>query len=391
MLYYLFDYLQEQNFPGAGVFQYISFRASMATLVSLLIVMIFGKTLIRKLQRLQVGESIRDLGLDGQLEKAGTPTMGGLIILAGIIIPTLLFARLDNIYIILLLITTVGMGAIGFVDDYIKVFKKNKEGLSGRFKIVGQVGVGLIVAITLFSHEDVVIRQYFADGTFLDVDSLITTIPFLKHNEMDYCNLFGFLGEYGCYLYIPVVIIIITAVSNGANITDGIDGLAAGVSAIIGVTLAVLAYVSGNTIFADYLNIMFIPNTGEVVIFTLAFVGACIGFLWHNSFPARVFMGDTGSLAIGGIIAVIAIIIRKELLIPVLCGIFLIENISVMIQVGYFKYTKKKYGEGRRVFKMAPLHHHYQKLDMHESKIVMRFFIIGIMLAILTLVTLKLR
>lgn len=391
MLYYLFDYLQEQNFPGAGVFQYISFRASMATLVSLLIVMIFGKSLIRKLQRLQVGESIRDLGLEGQLEKAGTPTMGGLIILAGIIIPTLLFARLDNIYVLLLLFTTVGMGAIGFLDDYIKVFKKNKEGLAGRFKIVGQVAVGLVVALTLFWHEDVVIREYFSATDFVDISSLKTTIPFLKHNEMDYCQMFSFLGDYACYLYIPIVIIIITAVSNGANITDGIDGLAAGISAIIGVTLAVLAYVSGNSIFADYLNIMFIPNTGEVVIFTLAFVGACIGFLWHNSFPARVFMGDTGSLAIGGIIAVIALIIRKELLIPVLCGVFLVENLSVMIQVGYFKYTKKKYGEGRRVFKMAPLHHHYQKMEMHESKIVMRFFIVGIMLAILTLVTLKLR
>ena len=391
MLYYLFEYLEQQNFPGAGVFQYISFRASMATLISLLIVMIFGKSLIKKLQRLQVGESIRDLGLEGQMEKAGTPTMGGLIILAGIIIPTLLFAKLDNVYVVLLLITTIGMGAIGFLDDYIKVFKKNKEGLAGRFKIIGQVGVGLIVALTLFLHEDVVIREYFSSSEFVDISSLKTTIPFLKHNELDYCKLFGFLGDYGCYLYIPIVIVIITAVSNGANITDGIDGLAAGTSAIIAVTLAVLAYVSGNTIFADYLNIMFIPNTGEVVIFTLAFAGACIGFLWHNSFPARVFMGDTGSLAIGGIIAVIALIIRKELLIPVLCGVFLIENLSVMIQVGYFKYTKKKYGEGRRVFKMAPLHHHYQKLDMHESKIVMRFFIIGIMLAILTLVTLKLR
>lgn len=391
MLYYLFDILEKQNFPGAGVFQYISFRALMATLVSLLIVMIFGKALIRKLQRLQVGESIRDLGLEGQLEKAGTPTMGGLIIIAGIIIPTLLFARLDNIYVILLLVTTVGLGLIGFLDDYIKVFKKNKEGLAGRFKVVGQITVGLIVAITLFSHQDVVIRQYFSETNFVDISSLKTTIPFLKHNEFDYCNLFSFLGDYACYVYIPIVIIIITAVSNGANITDGIDGLAAGTSAIIGTTLAVLAYVSGNTIFADYLNIMFIPNTGEVVIFCLAFVGACIGFLWHNSFPARVFMGDTGSLAIGGIIAVIALIIRKELLIPVLCGIFLIENVSVMIQVGYFKYTKKKYGEGRRVFKMAPLHHHYQKMEMHESKIVMRFFIVGIMLAILTLVTLKLR
>ena len=391
MLYYLFDFLKEQNFPGAGVFQYISFRASMATLVSLLIVMIFGKALIRKLQKLQVGESIRDLGLEGQMQKAGTPTMGGLIILAGIIVPTLLFAKLDNIYVILLLITTVGLGFIGFLDDYIKVFKKNKEGLAGRFKVVGQVGVGLIVALTLFWHEDIVIREYFSSTEFVDISSLKTTIPFLKHNELDYCKLFWFLGDFACYMYIPIVILVITAVSNGANITDGIDGLAAGTSAIIGSTLAALAYVSGNTIFADYLNIMFIPNTGEVVVFTLAFVGACIGFLWHNSFPARVFMGDTGSLAIGGIIAVIALIIRKELLIPILCGVFLIENLSVMIQVGYFKYTKKKYGEGKRVFKMAPLHHHYQKLDMHESKIVTRFFIIGIMLAILTLVTLKLR
>jgi phospho-N-acetylmuramoyl-pentapeptide-transferase len=407
MLYYLFDYL-EQNFDlfGAGVWKYISFRAGMATLVSLLIAMIFGGRLIRILHAKQVGESIRDLGLAGQMEKKGTPTMGGAIILMAILIPTLLFARLDNIYIILMLISTVWLGLIGFLDDYIKVFRKNKEGLAGRFKVIGQVGLSVIVGYVLFTSEDVVVRQYVtnatgalsavdASATFLDVKSMISTIPFAKNNELDYCTLFSFaepvLGQWACYLYIPFVILVITAVSNGANITDGLDGLAAGTSAIIGITLAIFAWISGNTIIADYLNIMFIPNSGELVIFCTAFVGACIGFLWYNSYPAQVFMGDTGSLAIGGIIAVLALVLRKELLIPVLCGIFLVENLSVMLQVSYFKYTRKKYGEGRRIFRMSPLHHHYQKVGYHESKIVSRFWIVGIMLAILTLATLKLR
>jgi phospho-N-acetylmuramoyl-pentapeptide-transferase len=407
MLYHLFDFLHRNyHIPGIGVFQYISFRAGMATLVSLLIAMIFGGKLIEVLRRLQVGESIRDLGLQGQLEKKGTPTMGGFIILAAILVPTLLFAKLNNIYIILMLVSTVWLGCIGFLDDYIKVFKKNKEGLAGKFKVIGQIGLGLIVGCTLFFSEDVTVRQYFTEkGTaifhaagstsFEDVRKMVTTIPFAKNNELDYYRLFSFaspvLGQYARFLYIPLVIIIITAVSNGANITDGIDGLAAGTSAIIGITLAIFAWISGNSIFADYLNIMFIPNTGELVIFCTAFVGACVGFLWYNSYPAQVFMGDTGSLSIGGVIAVLALILRKELLIPVLCGIFLVENLSVMLQVSYFKYTKKKYGEGRRIFKMSPLHHHYQKLGYHESKIVNRFWIIGIMLAILTLATLKLR
>lgn len=406
MLYHLFTYLdREFDFVGAGVFQYISFRAGMATLVSLLIAMLFGGKLIKILQRKQVGESIRDLGLEGQMEKKGTPTMGGLIILLAILVPVLLFARLDNVYVQLMIVSTVWLGMIGFLDDYIKVFKKNKEGLAGRFKILGQIGLGLIVGLTLYFNDDVVVRQYmFADGTtsavnassnYTDVHSMITSIPFRKNNELDYCNLFAFAGPlfagWSCYLYIPFVILVITAVSNGANITDGIDGLAAGTSAIIGLTLAIFAWVSGNTIFADYLDIMFIPNSGELAIFSLAFVGACVGFLWYNTYPAQVFMGDTGSLAIGGIIAVLALIVRKELLIPILCGIFLIENLSVMLQVSYFKYTKKKYGEGRRIFKMSPLHHHYQKLGYHESKIVGRFWIVGIMLAILTLATLKLR
>ncbi len=391
MFYYLFNYLEKLDFPGAGVFQYISFRAVMAAMVSLLIVMFFGKSLISKLQRLQVGESIRDLGLEGQMEKKGTPTMGGLIILAGILIPTLLFARITNVYVIVLLVSTVGLGLIGFLDDYIKVFRKNKEGLAGRFKIVGQVSIGIFVGVTLLLNEHVVIRDYLVGGGHQDIKSLITTIPFLKGNELDYELMFSFLGEYGKYMYVLVVIFIITAVSNGANITDGIDGLAAGTSAIIVATLAVFAYVSGNAIFADFLNIVFIPYSGEVVIFCTAFIGATIGFLWYNSYPAQVFMGDTGSLSIGGAIAVLALILRKELLIPVLCGIFLVENISVMLQVAYFKYTKKKYGEGRRIFLMSPLHHHYQKKGMHESKIVSRFWIVGILLAILTLVTLKLR
>lgn len=416
MLYYLFTYLDKHfDFPGAGVFQYITFRTTMAVIVSLIISLLMGKTLIAYLHRKQVGETIRDLGLEGQKEKQGTPTMGGLIILAAILIPTLLFAKLNNIYIILMIITTVWMGAIGFIDDYIKVFKKNKEGLAGRFKIVGQVGLGLIVGYTMFFHPSIVVKekvraaevglsqyQSFDESNTKssfhiskETKSTKTNVPFYKNNEFDYAKLLKFLGDgyekYAFWIFIPIVIIIITAVSNGANITDGIDGLATGTSAIIGATLGILAYVSGNMVFADYLNIMYIPNSGELVIFAGAFIGACIGFLWYNAYPAQVFMGDTGSLAIGGIIASYAIMIRKELLIPVLCGIFLVENLSVMIQVGYFKYTKKKYGEGRRIFKMSPLHHHYQKSGYAEPKIVTRFWIIGIILAVVTIVTLKLR
>ncbi|MEY3418011.1 MAG: hypothetical protein RL060_2123 [Bacteroidota bacterium] len=400
MLYYLFQYLDQKfNLAGAGMFHYISFRAVMAVMLSLLIGAVFGGKLIEFLRKKQVGETIRELGLEGQAEKKGTPTMGGLIIIASVVIPTLLFAKVMNTYIILMLVTVLWLGLIGFLDDYIKVFKKNKEGLHGRFKIVGQVVLGLVVGLTLYFNEHVVVREYeLGDGIsttshvsdkHVDVTSTITTIPFLKDNEFDYANILG--EDYTCYVYVLVVIFIITAVSNGANITDGIDGLAAGTSAIIGLTLAVLAYVSGNTVFADYLNIMFIPNSGELVIFCAAFVGACVGFLWYNSYPAQVFMGDTGSLSLGGTIAVLALIIRKELLIPVLCGIFLIENMSVMLQVAYFKYTKKKYGEGRRIFKMAPLHHHYQKSGYHEAKIVTRFWIVGIMLALLTIATLKMR
>jgi phospho-N-acetylmuramoyl-pentapeptide-transferase len=404
MLYYLFTYLHEAfDFTGAGVFQYISFRAAMAVIVSLLISMIFGKSIIRILAKKQVGESVRDLGLEGQAEKSGTPTMGGIIILSAILIPTLLFAKLDNIYVILMLITTVWMGFIGFLDDYIKVFKKDKEGLAGKFKILGQVSLGLIVGSILYFHPDVVMRvqvevvnesaqiEYVQE----DVKSTMTTIPFVKNNEFDYSDLLSWAGEkvpdWAWLIFIPMVIFIVTAVSNGANLTDGIDGLATGTSAIIGLVLAIFAYVSGNIIFADYLNIMYIPNSGELVIFIGAFVGACVGFLWYNSYPAQVFMGDTGSLAIGGIIAVFSIAIRKELLIPIVCGIFLIENLSVVMQVTYFKYTKKKYGQGKRIFLMSPLHHHYQKAGLHESKIVTRFWIVGIMLAILSFVTLKLR
>lgn len=405
MLYYLFTYLDEKfDLTGAGVFQYISFRAGMATLISLLITITFGKTLIRMLQKKQVGESIRDLGLAGQMEKKGTPTMGGLIIIAAIIIPTLLFAKLDNIYIILLLVTTVGLGLIGFLDDYIKVFKKNKEGLAGKFKVVGQVAIGLFVGAVLVFHDDVKVREFSEvpveqvtetaqpEPAFKDVKSTITTVPFVKDNEFDYSKILPFdIDWVNAALYILVVIFIVTAVSNGANITDGIDGLAAGTSAIIGLTLAIFAYISGNAIFSDYLNVMFIPNSGELVIFCAAFVGACVGFLWYNAFPAQVFMGDTGSLSLGGVIAVLAFVLRKELLIPLMCGIFLIENMSVILQVSYFKYTRKKYGEGRRIFKMSPLHHHYQKMEIPEAKIVTRFWIVGILLAILTLATLKLR
>ncbi|WP_109831840.1 phospho-N-acetylmuramoyl-pentapeptide-transferase [Reichenbachiella versicolor] len=404
MLYYLFEYLDKTfDLTGAGVFQYISFRAGIAIAFSLLITIFFGKYIIWALQRNQMGETIRDLGLEGQLQKKGTPTMGGIMIIAAIVIPTLLTARLDNIYVILLLVTTVWMGLIGFLDDYLKIKKKNKEGLSGKFKIVGQIGIGLIVGVTMVYHQDIVVRDFadagqitsgmdIKDLKFEDVKSSITTIPFVKDNEFDYKWLLpAFLEDYTNILYVFAVIFIVTAVSNGANITDGLDGLAAGTSAIIGGTLAILAYLSGNVIFSDYLNIMYIPGSSETVIFAAAFIGACVGFLWYNSFPAQVFMGDTGSLSIGGVIAVLALIVRKELLIPILCGVFLIENLSVIIQVSYFKYTKKKYGEGRRVFLMSPLHHHYQKQNIHETKIVTRFWTVGILLAIMTLATLKLR
>lgn len=411
MLYYLFDYFKD--FPGAGVFQFISFRAAMAIVLSLIISAVLGKRLINYLRYKQVGETVRDLGLTGQIEKQGTPTMGGLIIIAAIVIPTLLFAKLHNVYIVLMLVVTLWLGFIGFLDDYIKVFKKNKKGLAGKFKVVGQVGVGLIVGCVLYFNDSVTIKEkvplsdpsadyVIATAEDLPCDdegyvwretkSMKTTIPFVKNNEFDYSWILGVSNSWWAFLvFIPIVIFIITAVSNGANITDGIDGLAAGTSAIIGIALAVLAYLSGNREFADYLNIMYIPNSGELVVFISAFVGACIGFLWYNAYPAQVFMGDTGSLSLGGIIAVFAICIRKELLIPVLCGVFLIENLSVMMQVSYFKYTKKKYGEGRRIFLMSPLHHHYQKKGMHESKIVARFWIIGIMLAVFSIVTLKLR
>ena len=406
MLYYLFDYIERNfDFPGAGLFQYISFRAGMAAVLSLLITIFFGKSLISMLRRKQVGEDIRDLGLEGQMQKKGTPTMGGLIILAAILIPTLLMAKLDNVYIILLVATTLWLGLIGFLDDYIKVFKKNKEGLAGRFKIVGQVTIGLIVGLTLYFNDSVVVRENMPATTAsiemvapspaqsqYDVKSTKTTVPFLKNNEFDYSSITPWLSkDYTWIVYTLVVIVIITAVSNGANITDGIDGLAAGTSGIIGLTLAILAYLSGRVDFSNYLNIMYIPNLGELVIFCTAFVGACLGFLWYNAYPAQVFMGDTGSLSLGGIIAVLALAVRKELMIPLVCGIFLIENLSVMLQVGYFKYTKKKYGQGRRILLMAPLHHHYQKMNIPEPKIVTRFWIVGILLAILSLATLKLR
>lgn len=403
MLYHLFDYIdQTYDFPGAGVFRYISFRAGMAALFSLLITITLGKGIIDWIRKKSIGETVRELGLQGQLEKKGTPTMGGLMIMAAIVIPTLLFANIYNIYIILLLVTTLWLGGIGFLDDYIKVFRKNKEGLAGWFKIIGQVTIGIIVGVTLYFHEDVVVREFqdtvsIAEGivatpAFQDAKSMKTTIPFLKKNELNYDLVFGFLGEnFTPVLYVILVIFVVTAVSNGANITDGIDGLAAGTSAIIGLTIAIYAYISGNAIFSQYLNVMFIPNSGELVIFCAAFVGACVGFLWYNSYPAQVFMGDTGSLMIGGVIAVLSLTLRKELLLPVLCGIFLIELLSVIIQVSYFKYTKKKYGEGRRVFLMSPLHHHYQKKDVPEAKITVRFWILGILFAILALATLKLR
>lgn len=416
MLYYLFEYLNQHfDLPGAGVFKYISFRASLAFISSLLFALFIGKRLIIVLQNKQVGETIRNLGLEGETQKKGTPTMGGLIILAALLLPTFLLARLDNVYIITMIITAVWCGMIGFIDDYIKVFKKDKAGLAGRFKVMGQIGLGLIVGCILYFNQFVVVREKvaappienlsgfpadFANNTpatlvTKDLKSTITTIPFIKGHEFDYASLLKWTGknyrDYAWLAFIPIVIFIITAVSNGANITDGIDGLATGTSAIIGSALAVLAYVSGNTVFANYLNIMYLPNVGELMVFSGAFIGACVGFLWYNSYPAQVFMGDTGSLALGGIIAAFAISIRKEFLIPILCGIFLIENISVIMQVAYFKYTRKKYGEGRRIFLMSPLHHHYQKLNYHESKIVTRFWIIGIMLAALSVITLKLR
>ncbi len=404
MFYYLFEYLENTyQLPGAGVFQYISFRAALAVITSLLVSMVFGGRIINLIRKQQIGEEVRSLGLAGEDAKRGTPTMGGLIILAAILIPTLLFAKLDNIYVIIMLISTLWLGTIGFLDDYIKVFKKDKEGLAGRFKILGQVGLGLIVGATLYFHDGITLKEKIAAPISIETEQVFgeelkstkTTIPFVKNNEFDYEVVLSWIGGNAASLtwivFILMVIFVVTAVSNGANMTDGLDGLATGTSAIIGATLGILAYVSGNVFFADYLNIMYIPNSGELVIYMAAFVGACVGFLWYNSFPAQVFMGDTGSLALGGIIAVFAIAIRKELLIPVLCGIFLVENLSVMLQVGYFKYTKKKFGEGRRIFKMAPLHHHFQKLGMHESKIVTRFWIVGVMLAILTIVTLKLR
>ncbi|WP_109299748.1 phospho-N-acetylmuramoyl-pentapeptide-transferase [Aquimarina sp. AU474] len=409
MLYYLFEYLEsEYQFPGASLFQFITFRAALAIILSLLISTIYGKRIIEFLRKKQMGESIRELGLDGQAEKAGTPTMGGVIIILATLIPVLLFAKLDNIYVILLIVATLWMGVIGFTDDYLKIKKKDKEGLAGKFKVIGQVGLGLIVGCTMYFHEDITVRQEKADSDIEQVvttqeksdfnpaiKSTKTTIPFFKNNEFDYSDLITWispdLGKYAWLIFIPIVIFIVTAVSNGANLTDGIDGLAAGSSAIIVLTLALFAWVSGNIIFSDYLNVMYIPNSGETTIFITAFAGALVGFLWYNTYPAQVFMGDTGSLTIGGIIAVIAIAIRKEFLVPILCGIFFIETLSVMIQVSWFKYTRKKYGEGRRVFLMSPLHHHYQKKGIHESKIVSRFWIVGIFLAIIAVITLKVR
>ncbi len=409
MLYYFFEYLDKTfDIPGAGVFQYITFRSGLAVLLSLLLSTIYGKKIITFLRRQQVGETVRELGLEGQTQKAGTPTMGGLIIIFATLIPVLLLAKLNNIYVVLLIVTTLWMGTIGFIDDYIKIFKKDKAGLKGVFKVVGQVGLGLIVGCTLYFHPGVTVRNDTTKTNVvsnttemkitqspLEEKSTATTIPFFKNNEFDYAEILSFLGDgykdYAWLIFIPVVIFIITAVSNGANLTDGIDGLAAGTSAISALTLGIFTFISGNLIFSNYLNIMYIPNSGEMTIFIASFVGALIGFLWYNSYPAAVFMGDTGSLTIGGIIAVIAIAIRKELMIPILCAIFLAENFSVVLQVAYFKYTKKKYGEGRRIFLMSPLHHHYQKKGYHESKIVTRFWIVAILLAIFSIVTLKLR
>jgi phospho-N-acetylmuramoyl-pentapeptide-transferase len=417
MLYYLFKYLDKIDFPGARMFQYISFRSALALIGSLLIALFIGKRIIIYLRHKQIGETVRDLGLEGQMQKKGTPTMGGIIILVSLLIPTLLLCELTNVYVLLLVITTIWLGFVGFMDDYIKVFKKDKKGLQGKFKILGQITLGIVVGLTFYFSPQVVVREKATmpvssyqkvQATIInevqagktaikmrDVKTTSTTIPFIKNHEFRYNKLVGFLGNYAHHwvwlVMVIVITIIITAVSNGANITDGLDGLAAGTSAIIGITLAILAYVSGNFIYANYLNIMYLPNTDELVVFISAFIGALVGFLWYNTYPAQVFMGDTGSLALGGIIAVYAILIRKELLIPVLCGIFLMENLSVVMQVSYFKYTKKKYGEGRRIFKMAPLHHHYQMKGYPEAKIVTRFWIIGIMLAVLTIVTLKIR
>ena len=421
MLYYLFDFLDKQfDLPGAGLFQYITFRSSSAIILSLVISLVLGKRIVRYLKRLQVGETVRDLGLTGQKEKEGTPTMGGFIIIAAIMIPCLLFGKIDNIYLIIMLVTTVWLGLIGFADDYIKVFKKNKAGLKSTTKIIGQVTLGLFIGGIMLIHDDIVVRMPLSEAqkggyeitqtykvmvpsTNSDVEvremayvkTTLTNVPLLRDNSFDYKLLSDLVVKNSSLwlwlLYVPIVIFIVTAISNAANLTDGLDGLAAGVSAIIGIALAIFAYVSGNTIIADYLNIFYLPNISELTIFASCFVGACIGFLWHNSYPARVFMGDTGSLTIGGIIAVMAILLRKELLLPVLCGIFVVENLSVMIQIGYFKYTKKKYGEGRRIFKMAPLHHHYQKNGMHEAKIAVRFWIVTIILAVISIITLKVR
>ena len=413
MLYYLFEYLEQQfQFPGASLFGFITFRAAMAIILSLLISTIYGKRIINFLRKKQVGETIRDLGLEGQVEKAGTPTMGGIIIILATLLPVLLLAKLENIYIVLLIITTLWMGTIGFIDDYIKKFKNDKQGLKGKFKVLGQVGLGLIVGLTLYFHEDVTIKEelpiqeqraLLAENPNLPetklfdeaIKSTKTTIPFVKNNEFDYSDIITWISpdleKYAWIIFVLVAIIIVTAVSNGANLTDGIDGLAAGTSAIVVLTLGIFAWVSGNIIFSKYLDIMYIPQVEEITIYIAAFVGALIGFLWYNAYPAQVFMGDTGSLTIGGIIAVIAIAVRKEWLIPLMCGIFLAENLSVMLQVSYFKYTRKKYGEGRRIFKMSPLHHHYQKSGYHESKIVTRFWIVGILLAIISIVTLKIR
>ncbi len=404
MLYQLFEYLDEVfGLSGAGLFQYISFRSGLAFAMALLIALIFGKRIIVFLQKLQIGETVRDLGLEGQTQKAGTPTMGGLIIILSTLVPVLLFNRLDNIYILILIVTVIWMGGIGFLDDYIKVFKKDKEGLKGRFKVIGQVGLGVFVGSVLYFHPEVTIQQENRGSQDVEIStsfgeeqkSLQTTIPFVKNNELDYAEIFRYFGDdftdYAWILFIPIVVFIITAVSNGANLTDGIDGLAAGSSAIIVLVLGIFAWVSGNLVFADYLDVMYIPNSGEITIFISAFAGALVGFLWYNTYPAQVFMGDTGSLMIGGVIAVIAIMVRKELLIPILAGIFLMENLSVVLQVSYFKYTKRKSGIGKRIFKMAPLHHHYQKKGYHESKIVARFWIIGILLAVLSIVTLKIR
>lgn len=416
MLYYLFEYLEKLDVPGAGMFRYISFRTSMTIIVSLIISMLFGKSLINLLQKKQIGESIRNLGLEGQLQKKGTPTMGGIIILASILIPVVLFGDLSNIYVQLMVITTVWLGFVGFLDDYIKVFKKNKQGLRGKFKIGGQVILGLVVGFTMYFSSDVVVREritqespveaseIIVDSDIIqpsptvltrDVKSTKVNIPFFKNNEFDYARIIAFMGEnsnkYAWIVVVLAITLIITFISNGANLTDGLDGLAAGSSAIIGTTLGILAYLSGNLIYSDYLNIMYIPNVGELVVYMGAFIGAMIGFMWYNSYPAQVFMGDTGSLAIGGIIAVYAVLIRKELLIPILCGVFVVESLSVMLQVGYFKYTRKKFGEGRRIFLMSPLHHHYQKKGYPEPKIVIRFLIVGILLAVITIVTLKIR